>query len=48
MSLAEWPWVTQPPGNELTPTLPPTLPHVQTGPHRSAFVLWCGADMLRG
>lgn len=44
MSLAKWPWVTQPPWNEL----PPTLAHVQMGPHRSAFVPCCGANMLGG
>lgn len=39
MPLAKWP-----PWNEL----PPTLPRVQTGPHRSAFVPQHEAKMLEG
>lgn len=44
MSLAERSWVMWGPWNEL----PPTLPRVQAGSHRSAFVPWHGAEMLRG
>lgn len=42
MPLTERSWVMWGPWNELLPT----LPHVQTSPHRSVFVPWHGAEML--
>lgn len=45
MPLTEWPWCN---AATLEQAAPPTLPHIQTGPHRSAFVPQRGDEMLGG